>query len=102
MEKNYEKFTKTALTEVMKGKGEGTESNEIGNSDTDNIKVTPKDIQNGSLKFDFYYKEGSEDEGAVYFDVNFKKGRNIVRRKDYNLQKATANTAIYIICKIGF
>lgn len=88
MEKNYEEFTKAALTVVMEGKGEGTESNETGNGYTDNVIQTPKDIENGSLKFDFYYKEGSEDEGAVYFDVNFKQGRNIVRRKDYNLQTA--------------
>ena len=57
----------------MESNGHTTGSSNTGNGGTGNINQTPEDIENGSLKFDFYFKEGSED-GAVYFDVSFKRG----------------------------
>lgn len=89
MEKNLKEFTEKALTEAMENNGHIIGSTDTGNRKTGNIIQTPKDIENGSLKFDFYFKEGSEDEGAVYFDVSFKRGRKITRRKDYNMQTAS-------------
>lgn len=85
MEKNYGEVTRQLLLEAEKGTGDIK-----GNNDTTgNIDATPEDIKNGSLKFDFYFKEGSEAEGVVYFDVSFKRGRKITRRKDYNMQTAS-------------
>ncbi len=89
MEKNYEKFTTEMLAEVKKVTGDIKDNNDTNNDNTGNKDATPKDIKNGSLNFDFYFKEGSEDEGAVYFDVSFKRGRKITRRKDYNMQTAS-------------
>ncbi|AKL96248.1 superfamily II helicase [Clostridium aceticum] len=86
--KGLKEFTEKALTEVMESNGYITESSNTGNGETGNINQTPEDIMNGSLKFDFYFKEGSED-GAVYFDVSFKRGRKIIRKKDYNMQTAS-------------
>ena len=101
MEKNYEELTTEILTEVMDGNGENSEGNKNEDGNTSNIIQTPEDIENGSLKFDFYFKEGSED-GAVYFDVSFKRGRKITRKKDYNMQTASKllkelNAAGYIL-----
>lgn len=89
MEKNYEEFTKAMLADVMDANGKDLEDNKNEDGGTGNIIQTPQDILNGKLKFDFYFKEGSEDEGAVYFDVSFKRGRKISRRKDYNMQTAS-------------
>lgn len=101
MEMNLKDFTEKALTEAMESNGHTTGSSNTGNGGTGNINQTPEDIENGSLKFDFYFKEGSED-GAVYFDVSFKRGRKITRKKDYNMQTASKllkelNAAGYIL-----
>lgn len=103
MEKNLKEFTEKALTEVMENNGHITGSTNTGNRETDNIIQTPKDIENGSLKFDFYFKEGSED-GAVYFDVSFKRGRKTTRIEDYSLRKGSEllrrlNAAGYLLGK---
>ncbi len=87
MEKNYGEVTRQLLLEVEKGTEDIKDKNDTSNN-TGNKDATPKDIKNGSLKFDFYFKEGSED-GAVYFDVSFKRGRKITRKKDYNMQTAS-------------
>lgn len=102
MEKNYEEFTKAMLADVMDTNGKELKGNKNEDGGTGNIIQTPEDILNGNLKFDFYFKEGSEDEGAVYFDVSFKRGRKITRRKDYSMQTASKllrelNAAGYIL-----
>lgn len=101
MEKNLKELTEKALTEVMENKGYITGSSNTGNGETANINQTPEDIKNGKLKFDFYFKEGSED-GAVYFDVSFKRGRKTTKIENYNLQTASKllrrlNSAGYLL-----
>ena len=88
MEKNLKELTEKALAEVKENKGYIIGRSNTGNGEAGNINQTPEDIKNGKLKFDFYFKEGSED-GAVYFDVSFKRGRKTTRIVDYNLQTAS-------------
>lgn len=87
--KDLKEFTEKTLKEVMEGKGDIEDNNNKNNDNTGNIDATPEDIKNGKLKFDFYFKEGSEDEGAVYFDVSFKRGRKTTRIEDYNMKTAS-------------
>ncbi len=68
MSKEIEKKIIDALDAVENNKGTQTET-------VENNSAIPEEIENGKLNFKFYFKEGSDDGGAVHFDVNFRRGR---------------------------
>ena len=87
--KNIKEFTEEAVKNVKEGREYTTEIGTKETGGTQNVIQTPEDIANGKVKFYFYFKEGSEDEGAVYFDVKFKRGRKITKRTGYTLKSAS-------------
>jgi hypothetical protein len=81
MSKEIEKKIIDALDAVENNKGTQTET-------VENNSAIPEEIENGKLNFKFYFKEGSDD-GAVHFDVNFRRGRESKTLKDYTLQNCS-------------